>query len=226
MNIYQPFTYHIAWTKQDLHYYGVRYADQCNPTDLWTTYFTSSKVVQQLREDLGEPDTVEVRRIFQDSDAAIDWENKVLRRLNVMESDTWVNRNINIAPRWHESHRQSHLESVRGRKYTDQGKQKLAESRKLNWSDDKQQKMISARTEESRRRIAEFQRGRTRSAEHKAKIVEIRKAEWADAEKTAARKKAISDAVKAKWADPEYREKMLARKKSMESSIERFIFDF
>jgi hypothetical protein len=192
----------------------VRYADQCNPTDLWTTYFTSSKVVAQLRADLGEPDVIEVRRIFQDSDVAINWEHKVLRRLKVMESDIWVNQNTNTAPRWHESHRQAHLDSVRGRKYTDQGKQKLAESRKLNWSDDKQQKMISARTEESKAKIAEFQRGRTRSAEHKAKIVEIRKAEWADTEKTAARKKAISDAVKAKWADPEYRAKMLARKKS------------
>ena len=219
MNIYQPFTYHIAWTEQDLHYYGVRYADQCNPTDLWTSYFTSSKVVAQLRADLGEPDVIEVRRIFQDSDAAIDWENKVLRRLNVMESDTWVNRNINIAPRWHESHRQSHLHSVRGRKYSDNGKDKIKKVRILKWEDpvykESQSKAISkGMTGEAREKIAEFQRGRTRSAEHKAKIVEIRKAEWADAEKTAARKKAISDAVKAKWADPEYREKMLAREKS------------
>lgn len=59
MNIYTPYTYHIAWTSIDKHYYGVRYAKNCHPSDLWQTYFTSSKHVKNTRERYGEPDIIE-----------------------------------------------------------------------------------------------------------------------------------------------------------------------
>ena len=60
-----PFTYLIGWTSHNLWYYGVRFAKGCNPRDLWTTYFTSSEKVKQTRQELGEPDVIEVRKIFQ-----------------------------------------------------------------------------------------------------------------------------------------------------------------
>jgi hypothetical protein len=53
--------------------------DGCHPNDLWKSYFTSSKHVHEFREKYGEPDIVQVRRIFEDKESAIAWEEKVLR---------------------------------------------------------------------------------------------------------------------------------------------------
>lgn len=87
-----PFTYLIGWTKHDRWYYGVRFARNCHSGDLWTSYFTSSKHVKAFREEHGEPDVVEVRQTFNDSLQAREWEHKVLRRLNVMGNDRWLNK--------------------------------------------------------------------------------------------------------------------------------------
>jgi hypothetical protein len=37
------YTYLIGWSKLDKWYYGVRYASNCNPDELWVKYKTSSK---------------------------------------------------------------------------------------------------------------------------------------------------------------------------------------
>jgi len=71
---------------------GVRYARNCHPDDLWTSYFTSSKHVKSFREQHGEPDIIEVRQTFNDSLQAREWEEKVLRRLNSVKSQRWLNR--------------------------------------------------------------------------------------------------------------------------------------
>lgn len=94
MHIYSPYTYHIAWTSIDKHYYGVRYAKGCNPNDLWSSYFTSSKEVKKYRELYGEPDVIEVRKVFTDAYSAKSWECRVLRKLNVLRSYRWLNANI------------------------------------------------------------------------------------------------------------------------------------
>lgn len=87
-----PYTYLIGWTKLNKYYYGVRYAIGCRPEDLWTTYFTSSKRVADMRRRHGEPDVIEVRRIFSDVDAAILWEHRVLTRLDVINNEMWLNQ--------------------------------------------------------------------------------------------------------------------------------------
>jgi NUMOD3 motif len=89
-----PYTYHIAWSNINKHYYGVRYAKGCNPKDLWVSYFTSSKLVTKHRKKYGEPDIIEIRRTFDNSHKAIIWESKVLRRLKVLKNDKWLNANI------------------------------------------------------------------------------------------------------------------------------------
>ena len=219
MFTYQPYTYHIAWTGEDLHYYGVRYASDCNPNDFWNTYYTSSKVVSQHRIVYGEPDLIEIRKTFADADSAIDWEHKVLRRLNVMESDRWVNRSIGHAPRFHESHREALSKARTGYKFSQATKDKLSAIRKAEWEDPilRAKRSVSNHTPDGLERIAEFQTGRVRTEDHKQLISDMRKAEWADEEKAAARKKAISDKIKAKWADPEYRAKQLANRKKRQS---------
>lgn len=61
MNCY---SYLIGWTAHDKYYYGIQYNKKSNPSDLWSKYFTSSKHVAKFREIHGEPDLIEVRKMF------------------------------------------------------------------------------------------------------------------------------------------------------------------
>jgi len=92
MTIYNPYTYLIGWTHLDKWYYGVRYAKGCHPSDFWDTYFTSSKYVQDLRESEGEPDVIQIRRVFDCPDKARMWEHKVLKRTNAVYEDRYINK--------------------------------------------------------------------------------------------------------------------------------------
>jgi len=89
--IYKPYTYLIGWTNHNKWYYGVRYAKNCNPADLWTKYFTSSKKVKAFRKMYGEPNIIQIRKTFKDSKSAKLWEDKVLRRMEVHIKDEWLN---------------------------------------------------------------------------------------------------------------------------------------
>ena len=89
------YTYLIGWTQHQKWYYGVRYAKNSVPTDLWKSYFTSSKHVKAFRKEHGEPDVVEVRKIFQDCDLAREWESKVLRRIKAVSDERFLNQTDN-----------------------------------------------------------------------------------------------------------------------------------
>jgi hypothetical protein len=91
----QPYTYLISWTSISKYYYGVRFAKGCSPADLWVDYFTSSKQVKILRETYGEPDIIEIRKIFSTPEKAIVWESKVLKRLGAVKNECWLNRTDN-----------------------------------------------------------------------------------------------------------------------------------
>ena len=86
-----PFTYYLYWAELDLHYYGVRYAIDCNPTELWTTYFTSSTYVNRLRKNYGDPDIIQVRKTFSNAAQAKRWESVVLRRIKALDKMNWLN---------------------------------------------------------------------------------------------------------------------------------------
>ena len=97
ISIYKPYTYLIGWSHIEKYYYGVEYAQRgkiANPTNLWTTYFTSSKIIKQMRMEFGEPDIIEVRKVFSDAQSSVLWEDKVLRRLNVLNNEKWLNCKI------------------------------------------------------------------------------------------------------------------------------------
>lgn len=94
-----PFTYLIGWPDRNLFYYGVRYARGSQPSDLWTKYFTSSKVVQETRSSFGEPTVVEVRKVFEDEATARRWETRVLTRLDAKRHPKFLNKsNIPARP--------------------------------------------------------------------------------------------------------------------------------
>jgi hypothetical protein len=86
-----PYTYLIRWSTHNKWYYGVRFGKGCNPADLWTTYFTSSKRVKLFRELNGEPDIIQVRKIFKTPKEALLWEEKVLKRCKVVYDNKWHN---------------------------------------------------------------------------------------------------------------------------------------
>ena len=46
-------------------YYGVQYSKNCNPTNLWKTYFTSSEYVSSLIKEYGKDSfSYEIRKTF------------------------------------------------------------------------------------------------------------------------------------------------------------------
>ena len=100
---YLPYTYLIGWSALNKWYYGVEYGIKktpcANPQNLWTTYFTSSNLVKYYRKTYGEPDVVQVRKIFSKGsvesrmEESITWEKRVLSRVNIA-NDIWLNGRI------------------------------------------------------------------------------------------------------------------------------------
>ena len=93
-----PYTYLIGWPDLNLWYYGVRYADGCQPSDFWVKYFTSSKGVEKLIKSHGQPPVRLIRKTFPDKNTARLWETRVLKRLNVVNNKKWINQNDRMAP--------------------------------------------------------------------------------------------------------------------------------
>lgn len=92
-----PYTYLIGWSKTNIYYYGVRYSKHCNPADLWKTYFTSSKVVKQYVLQYGDPDIIQIRRVFKNSNEARVWEEKVLKRIKASTRNDFLNKSTGAA---------------------------------------------------------------------------------------------------------------------------------
>ena len=90
-----PYTYLIGWPKLGKWYYGVRYAKNCTPSDLWVTYKTSSKIVHDFILKHGDPTVRQVRKIYKNRENAIQLaqllENRVLKKLNVTKNPKWLN---------------------------------------------------------------------------------------------------------------------------------------
>ena len=88
-----PFSYHLYHRPTQLHYYGIKHAKNCNPTDLWTTYFSSSSIIKNLIKEHGiDSFDVKIRKTFTTSADALLWEHKVLRRINASAKSNWANR--------------------------------------------------------------------------------------------------------------------------------------
>lgn len=92
----KPYTYLIHHILSGKKYYGVRFCKGCTPTDLWTTYFSSSKEVHRLIQQFGvESFEVEIRKQFNTVDEAIRWEGKILRRINARKRADFLNKHNN-----------------------------------------------------------------------------------------------------------------------------------
>lgn len=131
-----PYTYLIGWSQHSKYYYGVRYAKNCTPSDLWVTYFTSSKLVQDMRLKHGEPDIIQVRRTFEDRDSAVFWEQKVLSKLDVINNPLWLNQNIagaiNIVKQSNEHIQRRFANRVKSQKQIDAAKNNIKKASASN----------------------------------------------------------------------------------------------
>lgn len=88
-----PYTYCLTHVPSGRRYYGVRYARGCDPKELFVSYFSSSKYVKQLLEQ-GDEFKAEVRKTFDTKLKAIDWEERVLRKLGIPNNKSWLNANV------------------------------------------------------------------------------------------------------------------------------------
>lgn len=102
MSIYMPYTYLIGWSHLGKYYYGCQYGREAKPSNLWSSYFTSSDIVSKFRQQFGEPDIVEVRKVFVTSESCVRFEQKVLSKLHKIDpftsnSSKWLNSNVSGA---------------------------------------------------------------------------------------------------------------------------------
>jgi hypothetical protein len=89
-----PYCYLIGWSKLNKWYYGRRTAKNCHPSDLWVSYFTSSKHVKKFRREHGEPDVVQIRRVFDNVESCCIWEDRVLEKMKVESNERFLNRRV------------------------------------------------------------------------------------------------------------------------------------
>jgi len=172
----KPYTYYIQWTKLSKRYYGVKFGKDADSSTLWVDYFTSSSHVKELREAYGEPDIIEVRRTFDDAKSAIDWESKVLKRMQVIYKEEWLNKTDNRSILMDKETREKISKSKKGKTVrkgftlSEEHKRKIGEANKKH----KGRKM----SEETRRKISESMKGknkRPKSNDHKRKLSESQK---------------------------------------------------
>jgi len=96
-DIIVAYTYLLTHKITKQYYYGVRHSgigENCTPEDdLGINYFTSSSRVKELINQYG-PDSFkyEIRRTFTSIRDARIWEHKVLRRMNVIHKQNWLNQ--------------------------------------------------------------------------------------------------------------------------------------
>lgn len=122
-----PYTYFLFNKITGQKYYGVRYANNCTPEELWSTYFSSSKYVKQLIEIHGKDSfEYEVRKTFKTPHEARSWEERVLRKLDILNNDIWLNKNVcgkflKEGPQSKE-HKEKRLAKIRGSNHPFYGK--------------------------------------------------------------------------------------------------------
>ena len=119
-DIYIPYTYLIGWTEHNRWYYGSKYGQDANPETFWITYHTSSEYVRKFREQYGEPDVIQIRRTFTTAEEAGAWENKVLRKLDVLRQEHWLNQSNGFP-------------NVVYGEFSEEHRRKLSESGKKRW---------------------------------------------------------------------------------------------
>jgi len=187
MNIYIPYTYIIKFIPTGQVYYGVSYANSrkiANPVQLWTTYFTSSKIIHGLIKDHGiDAFEFQIRKTFDSKEQAILWEHKVLIKFDAKNNPLWLNQNngdtkFKAIPHTAESKLKLSL-AHSGKKLSPITIEKIKNANTGKRRTPEQKARLSARqlgmkrgplSDECKKRLSSFLKGRILSDEHKQKI--------------------------------------------------------
>ena len=93
---YEPFVYLIGWSHLNTFYIGCRFgiSKNAHPSQLWSTYFTSSTHVKLFHEIYGEPDIIRIEKTFVDSQKCLTYEHKLLARMKTLKDPRFLNKSI------------------------------------------------------------------------------------------------------------------------------------
>jgi hypothetical protein len=194
------YTYLIGWKNLNKWYYGVKYSKDSDPEKFWKEYFTSSSHVNNMRQKNGEPDVVQIRKIFDDPQKARMWEHRVLKRMKVVINENWLNKTDNICfdPKLMSEigkTKRGKDNNFYGRNHTDDYKLKMSIKQKSLMTEEKRKKISEAikrkhangeykhiYNDETSKKISESNKGQipwnkggTLTEEHKKKISESEK---------------------------------------------------
>lgn len=123
-----PYTYLLGWSKHQMFYYGVRYAKDACPEDLWVSYKTSSIYVKEFVDVYGDPDIIQVRKVFTTILSAKLWESKVLKRIGAVKREDFLNKTDNVS--YFSGNRPGVGNSFYNKKHSDQTKLKIISTKK------------------------------------------------------------------------------------------------
>jgi len=93
MKEYQPFTYLIKFKETGQLYYGSKTAKGCHPDDLWTKYFTTSKVVESLISEYNKESFEIIHiKLHATKEAALKWETMYLISVDAARNENYLNK--------------------------------------------------------------------------------------------------------------------------------------
>jgi len=201
-----PYTYLIGWSHIDKWYYGVRFAKNCKPDDLWVKYFTSSKQVKMYREKYGEPDVIQVRKTFTSTNLARNWETRVIKKINAVLNESWLNKTDNTNKFYHEGLRgkqsKEHLEKLsksrignsnrKGKKFSPESIEKLKIARNKRVVEPM---LGKTHKESSKEKMSLAKLGKKKDASYKEMCSNRNLKRYSDPEK----RKILSEAIKLSW---------------------------
>lgn len=92
---------------------------------MWTKYFTSSNKVKAFRKSFGEPDIIQVRKVFNLRQDAILFEQKVLKRINAAKREDFLNVAVSKAIPLELSTHYGLFNGMFGKKHSEHTKNKM-----------------------------------------------------------------------------------------------------
>ena len=92
-----PFFYILTHISDGKRYAGSKTRIGCLPSDLWTKYFSSSKIVKNIIKIEGKDSfIVEVRKIFTNSKQCLLYESKFLTKIKAANNPMWYNQHESV----------------------------------------------------------------------------------------------------------------------------------
>lgn len=175
-----PYTYLVTFKQTGQLYYGSRTKNGCEESDLWSTYFTSSKVIRSLIKLHGkEAFDYEIRQRFDTREEALAWETKFLNKVHAKSSRQWLNQAAN-SPDFHikfhtEETKRKLSEAGKRRRHSPETIDKIKASRKDHKFIEAMRKAGRSgknlnRDSEYRNKMSAALTGRKLSPEHRARI--------------------------------------------------------